>query len=123
MAVNECDGSEYQATCLTFENLDNDPTCTTTATTSKLNSSLGEGVYGPTDAAFRLYWLAIQGGADSDYFVEDPAAPLTFTHSPENGTARLTGRIYCRENDAQWFDVDVVFEDGQAADEWLMKIQ
>ena len=119
MAVNECDGSEYEATCLTFENLDDDPSCTTTATTSKLNSSLGEGVFGPTDGAFRLYLLSIQGGADSDYFVEDPAAPLTFVHSPENGTARLTGRIYCRENDAQWFDVDVVFEDGQAADEWL----
>ena len=43
---------------------------------------------------------------------------MTFVHSPDNGTARLTGRIYRRENDAQWFD-DVVFEDGQAADEWL----
>ncbi len=119
MAVNECDGSEYEATCLTFENLDDDPSCTTTATTAKLNSSLGEGIFGPTDGAFRLYLLSIQGGADSDYFVEDPTAPLTFVHSPENGTARLTGRIYCRENSAQWFDVDVVFEDGQAADEWL----
>ena len=47
MAVNECDGSAYEATCLTFENLDDDPSCTTTATTSKLNSSLGEGVFGP----------------------------------------------------------------------------
>ena len=33
--------------------------------------------------------------------------------------ARALDGSHCRENDAQWFDVDVVFEDGQAADEWL----
>ena len=60
MAVNECDGSMYEATCLTFENLDDDPSCTTTATTAKQDPELGDGEYGYTDAAVKLYFLAMQ---------------------------------------------------------------
>ena len=80
---------------------------------------MGDGEYDATDAAVRIYGLAALGGADSDYFVEDPNAPLTFEYAQGSGTARLTGRVYCRENANQWFDVDAVFTGGQVASEWL----
>ena len=55
------------------------------------DSDLGDGEYDATDAAVRIYGLAALGGADSDYFVEDPNAPLSFEYAQGNGTARLTG--------------------------------
>ncbi|MGB1481613.1 MAG: T9SS type A sorting domain-containing protein, partial [Flavobacteriales bacterium] len=119
MAVNECDGSEYEAVCLQLSDLPNDDLCTAEATTAKRDSELGEGEYDATDGAIRIYGLSALGGADSDYFVEDPASPLSFQYSSADGTARLTGRVYCRENSAQWFDIDAAFNDGQVASDWL----
>ena len=118
-AVNECDGSTYEAVCVPFENSDAAPATLCSATTAKRDSDLGDGDYDATDAAVRIYGLAALGGADSDYFVEDPNAPLNFEYAQGNGTARLTGRVYCRENTDQWFDVDAYFTGGQVASEWL----
>ena len=118
-AVNECDGSTYEAVCVPFENSDAAPATLCSATTAKRDSDLGDGEYDATDAAVRIYGLAALGGADSDYFVEDPNAPLSFEYAQGNGTARLTGRVYCRENMDQWFDVDAFFTGGQVASEWL----
>ena len=117
--VNECDGSEYDAVCVQFSNDSSNPVCSMDATTSKRNDGLEADEYDPTDGAIRVYGLAALGGADSDFFVEDPDAPLTFTHAPGSGTARLTGRVYCRENVQQWFDIDAVFEGEQIASQWL----
>ena len=119
VAVNECDGSEYDAVCVQFSNDSSNPVCSMAATTSKRNDGLEADEYDPTDGAIRVYGLAALGGADSDFFVEDPDAPLTFTHAPGSGTARLTGRVYCRENVQQWFDIDAVFEGEQIASQWL----
>ena len=119
VAVNECDGSEYDALCVQFSNDSFNPACSVAATTSKRNDGLDADEYDATDGAIRVYGLAALGGADSDFFVEDPTAPLTFTHAPGSGTARLVGRVYCRENDQQWFDIDAVFEGEQMASEWL----
>ena len=79
-AVNECDGSTYEAVCVPFENSAEAPATFCSATTAKRDSDLGEGEYDATDAAVRIYGLAALGGADSDYFVEDPAAPLSFEY-------------------------------------------
>ena len=118
-AVNECDGSTYEAVCVPLENSSVAPATFCSATTAKRDSDLGDGEYDATDAAVRIYGLAALGGADSDYFVEDPNAPLTFEYAQGSGTARLTGRVYCRENANQWFDVDAVFTGAQVASEWL----
>ena len=118
MAVNECDGSEYEAVCVPASSVEN-PLCSSSGTTAKRDDELGEGEYDATDAALRIYGLSALGGADSDYFVEDPSMPLTFEVSEEDGTAFLTGRVYCRENMAQWFDIDAVFGDAQTASDWL----
>ena len=118
-AVNECDGSTYEAYCLNFLNDSNDPLCVAAATTAKRDASLSEGEYDATDGALRVYGLSVMGGADSDYFVEDPSAPLSFTYSSATGNALLEGRVYCRENSGQWFDVFATFEGGQVASEWL----
>ena len=118
-AVNECDGSTYEAQCYGFENSDSAPATFCNATTAKRDSDLEDDEYDATDAAVRIYGLAAMGGADSDYFVEDPDAPLSFTYAQGNGTARLTGRVFCRENEDQWFDVDAVFGGAQVASEWL----
>ena len=118
-AVNECDGSTYEAVCVPLGNSSVAPATFCSATTAKRDSDLGDGEYDATDAAVRIYGLAALGGADSDYFVEDPNAPLTFEYAQGSGTARLTGRVYCRENANQWFDVDAVFTGAQVASEWL----
>lgn len=89
------------------------------ATTAKRNPELGDGEYDFTDGAIRIYGLTALGAVDSDYFVEDPGAPLSFEYMFGNGTARLTGRVYCRENENQWFDVDAIFSGAQVASEWL----
>ena len=118
-AVNECDGSTYEAVCVPLENSGAAPATFCSATTAKRDSDLGDGEYDATDAAVRIYGLAALGGADSDYFVEDPNAPLSFEYAQGSGTARLTGRVYCRENANQWFDVDAFFTGAQVASEWL----
>jgi len=118
-AVNECDESEYPAVCLQLSDLPNEDLCTADATTAKRDSELGDGEYDSTDGAIRIYGISILGGADSDFFVEDPATPLSFQYSSADGTARIIGRVYCRENSAQWFDIDAAFDGGQIASEWL----
>ena len=120
MAVNECDGSEYEAVCFITENIESEQAlCAREATTAKRDSELGDGEYDATDGALRIYGLSAMGGADSDYFVEDPSSPLTFEYSSATGVAYLTGRVYCRENSAQWFDIDAVFDGAQVASDWL----
>ncbi|MDA0729707.1 MAG: hypothetical protein O3C18_08470, partial [Bacteroidetes bacterium] len=117
LAVNECDGSEYEAVCTPF--VAHDLYYTGVGTTAKRDSELGAGEYGATDGAIRIYGLSALGYADGDYFAEDPSAPLTWMHTPESGTARLVGRVYCIENSAQWFDLDAVFNSEQLASDWL----
>jgi len=89
------------------------------ATTAKRNPDLGAGEYDATDGAVRVYGLAEMGVVDGNFFVEDPSAPLTFEYIPETGVAFLKGRVYCRENNAQWFDIDAVFEGAVVASDWL----
>ena len=89
------------------------------ATTAKRNPELGDGEYDFTDGAISIFGLAELSGADSDYFVEDTASPLSFQYSNPDGTARLTGRVYCRENNAQWFDIDAFFDNAMLAADWL----
>ena len=66
-----------------------------------------------------MYGLSALGGADSDYFVEDPSAPLTFDVLFGHGQLLCSKDVYCRENSAQWFDVYATFDGGQVASEWL----
>jgi hypothetical protein len=87
--------------------------------TAKRNSALGDGGYDDTDAALRIYGLSGAGITDSDYFVEDPSAPLFFEHTPNTGTARLTGTLSCRDNPAQILYLDATFDSEQNASEWL----
>ena len=118
MAVNECDGSEYEAVC-TLLDVASQPACNYPATTAKRDAELGDGEYAVNDGALRIYALSALGGADSDYFVEDPTNPLSFRYNESTGTASLKGRVYCRENAGQWFDVDAIFGMAQTASEWL----
>ena len=119
MAINECDGAEYEAVCTPLLSLDNQEVSSGVATTAKRDESLGEDEYDFSDAAIRLYGLSASGIADSDYFVEDPSAPLSWNYYPESGTATLTGRVYCRENSARWFDLNAAFEDALNAQDWM----
>lgn len=106
-----------QSNCNAYDSIGASTTCS--ATTAKRNPDLGEGEYDATDGAVRVYGLAEMGLVDSDFFVEDPSSPLNFEYNPQTGVAFLTGRVYCRENNAQWFDVDAVFDGAQIATDWL----
>ena len=71
-AVNECDGSTYEAYCLNFLNDSNDPLCVAAATTAKRDASLSEGEYDATDAALRVYGLSVIGGSGQRLFCRGP---------------------------------------------------
>lgn len=118
-AFNPCNGQVVEATCTEFlASFEQDYTAGV-ATTAKFNSDLGPGEYGATDGAVHVYGLEALGYADSDYFVEDPNEPLDWVHFPASGTAILKGRVHCRENENQWFDLDAVFEQEVNGAEWL----
>ena len=118
-AFNPCSESQYDATCTEFvASLELDYYAGS-AYTAKFDQSLELDEYGPTDGAIHLYGLSALGYADSDYFVEDLDNPLSWVQYPSSGTAILKGRIYCRDNANQWFDLDAVFEDQVNALDWL----
>ncbi len=87
--------------------------------TADLPSKPNVGAYGATDGALRIYGLSALGITDSDYFVEDPSAPLQFVHTPNSGTARLVGTVHCRDNAAQIFHIDATFDNEDNAVDWL----
>ena len=70
------------------------------------------------DAAIRIYGLSAQTDCLSDYFVEDEANPLTLSVF-SNGTARLTGVVHNDVTPSITYAVDMQFNHGQDADEWL----
>ena len=76
----------------------------------------GDGEYDATDAAVRIYGLLpwVVQTATTSWRIP---TPLT-EYAQGSGTARLTGRVYCRENANQWFD-DAFFTGAQVASEWL----
>ena len=106
VAVNECDGSEYDAVCVQFSNDSSNPVCSMAATTSKRNDGLEADEYDPTDGAIRVYGLAALGGRTATFLSKtDP--PLTLLRSWIRD--RLTGRVV-QENVQQWFDIDAVLK-------------
>ncbi|MDA0945664.1 MAG: T9SS type A sorting domain-containing protein [Bacteroidetes bacterium] len=71
------------------------------------------------DAVIRIYGLSAQSVCLSDYFVEDPLAPLELIRYPETGTARLVGSVHNDLDPSMTFDVDMYFNAEQPAEEWL----
>ena len=63
--------------------------------------------------------IGVQTGAPSDYFLEDPANPLTLTRYHGSGTAHLKGAVLNADDPSISFDVDIYFESEQNAAEWL----
>jgi hypothetical protein len=126
-AGNECDDSEYEVFCTLLSSSSIlDPESGEGAlhrecegVTAKRDSELGDGEYGVTDGALRLYGLSAAGITDSDYFVEDPSAPLFFQWTPNSHSARLTGTLYCRENANQILHLDATFDNEENAADWL----
>jgi hypothetical protein len=126
-AGNGCDDSEYDVFCtMLSSNSILDPEDGGSAfhrecdgLTAKRDSELGDDEYGVTDGALRLYGLSAAGITDSDYFVEDPSAPLFFEHTPNSNSARLTGTLYCRENANQILHLDATFDNEENAVDWL----
>jgi hypothetical protein len=120
-AENACTGVEVElAVCFPLASESEAlPVSVCEATTAKRDASLGAGEYDANDGAVRLYGLSAMGLADSDYFVEDPANPLTFEHAPDSRSARLTGTVYCVLNPDQIFEVDARFINEDNAADWL----
>ena len=106
-ALNICDQSDVFCSVHAFTELG---TSTHTLTTAD-----GPG----PDAVLRIYGLGVQTGAASDYFLEDPANPLTLTRYHGSGTAHLQGAVLNANDPAISFDVDIYFESEQNAAEWL----
>ena len=86
------------------------------ATTSKRNDGLEADEYDP--AMGDSHGLAALGERTATFLSKTLSG---FDVHPRScsGTARLTGRVYCRENVQQWFDIDAVFEGEQIASQWL----
>ena len=124
-ASNSCTGDEYDVFCTILSaNSEAEGESATQmeceGVTAKYNTSSADGVFGPTDAALRLYGLSsVHGITASDYFLEDPLHPLDFLHTPQSGTARLTGTVYCRDNVDQILHIDATFDTEQNASDWL----
>jgi len=120
-AENACTGEEVElAVCFPLASESEAlPVRICEATTAKRDASLEAGEYDANDGAVRLYGLSAMGLADSDYFVEDPANPLTLEHAPDSRSARLTGTVYCVMNPNQIFEVDARFINEDNAADWL----
>ena len=106
--TSTCSTEGLDVACLLAENITGE-TVAYTATTA-----MGDG----PDGAFRLYGASVQGVADSDFFLEDPANPLQLVRY-DNGVAIMTGSVISDVNPDQRFDVFVTFEEGQDANAWL----
>ena len=105
-ALNNCTGEEYtEVACVSTPYTE--PYLTGEATTA-----FGMG----PDAAIRIYGLANQGLAASDYFVETEDG-LQFTQFG-NGVATLTGHVVNELNHNQGFEVFYVFNDRVSGAEW-----
>lgn len=119
--ANTCSGEEaaLQACFPMVSEAVSQPVTTCAATTAKRDATLGDGEYGATDGALRIYGLSAMGLADSDYFVESVDNPLTFEHTPDSRSARLTGTVHCVLNENQIFHVDARFINEDNAAEWL----
>ena len=72
------------------------------------------------DAAVRIYGLSAQTDCLSDYFMEDPAAPLKLRVNAD-GTAALTGVVYNDVTPSITYEVYMRFENQQNAAEWLQE--
>ena len=118
-ALNPCSETTYSPSCTPFvASLEQDYRAGT-ATTAKLDPTLAPDEYGFNDGAVQVYGLSALGYASSDYFVEDLDEPLTWVHYPSSGTARLTGRVRCRDNADEWFELDAVYGQEMNAAAWL----
>ena len=106
-ALNICDQTDVFCSVNAFTDLG--------MSTHTLTTANGPGI----DAVLRIYGLAVQTGAPSDYFLEDPANPLTLTRYHGSGTAHLKGSVLNADDPSISFDVDIYFESEQSAEEWL----
>ncbi len=106
-ALNICDQTDVFCSVNAFTELG--------MSTHTLSTANGPG----PDAVLRIYGLAVQTGAPSDYFLEDPANPLTLTRYHGSGTAHLKGSVVNADDPSISFDVDIYFESEQNAAEWL----
>ena len=106
--TSTCSIEDLDVACLLAENI------TGEAVAYSATTAMGDG----PDGAFRLYGASVQGVADSDFFLEDPANPLQLIRY-DNGVAIMTGSIISDVNPEQRFDVFVTFEEGQDANAWL----
>ena len=106
-ALNICDQTDLFCSVQAFTDLG--------LSTHTLTTAEGAG----PDGVLRIYGLGAQTGAPSDYFLEDPANPLTLTRYHGSGTAHLHGAVMNADDPAISFDVDIYFESEQHAAEWL----
>jgi hypothetical protein len=106
--TSTCSIEGLDVACLLAENITGEAVAYTATT------AMGDG----PDGAFRLYGASVQGVADSDFFLEDPANPLQLIRY-DNGVAIMTGSVISDVNPEQRFDVFVTFEEGQDANAWL----
>ena len=123
-AGNSCDDNEYDVFCTMLSSnaqVDGESAVHNECDgfTAKRDSELGDEEFGVNDGALRIYGLSDAGISDSDYFVEDPSHPLAFVHTPNSNSARLTGTLYCRDNDNQILHLDATFDNEENAADWL----
>ncbi|MEE2918959.1 MAG: T9SS type A sorting domain-containing protein [Bacteroidota bacterium] len=103
-------------------------TCATGDVSCGILSSADEGflthnvttAYGPgPDGVVRIYGLSAQSTCATDFFLEDPAKPLTLTRFGDSGTAMLTGGIVNDQDTLVKFDVEMYFEMEENAADWM----
>ena len=103
-------------------------TCATGDVICEFSASADEGflthnvttAYGPgPDGVVRIYGLSAQSACATDFFLEDPASPLTLTRFGDSGTAKLTGGIINDQDSTVKFDVEMYFEMEENAADWM----